>query len=282
MSSFFVNSNDEILSADAHNIKLNNRAFRYGDGLFESVRVVKGKVVGLDAHLDRLFKGMEALKINKPADYAFSFFNTRIEQLIVKNEIDGGGRVRICVYRDNGGYFTPNNHFPLFTIEALPYEDATFQLNQVGLTVDIYPDMRKAASKVSAFKTASSLPYILAGLYAQERDWDDCLLQNTKFDIIESTNSNLFIVSNGVLYTPGLESGCVGGTMRMRIINLAIDNGIRVYESNITPQNLLVADELFLTNAIAGIRWVSSYKTKRYFHNTATQLVELLNGKYAG
>ena len=84
-------------------------------------------------------------------------------------------------------------------------------------------------------------------------------------------------MSNGVLYTPGLEEGCLAGTMRMQVINLALENGIKVYECNILPQNLLVADEIFLTNAINGVVWVSGYRTKRYFNNTARKLVNLLN-----
>lgn len=121
----------------------------------------------------------------------------------------------------------------------------------------------------------------MAALYAQEHDLDDVILQNDKFEIIEGTSSNLFIVSNGVLYTPGLDSGCVGGTMRMQLINLAIKNNIRVYESNIAPSNLLVADEVFFSNAISGIRWVASYKTKRYFNSVSQKLVDLLNQQYA-
>ena len=98
---------------------------------------------------------------------------------------------------------------------------------------------------------------------------------------VASSSSNLFLVSNGVLYTPGLEDGPVGGTMRMNIINLAIEHGIKVYECSLSPQNLLVADEIFLTNAIRGVQWVSSYRTKRYFNNTSKQMVELLNEKVA-
>ncbi len=117
----------------------------------------------------------------------------------------------------------------------------------------------------------------MASIKAQERQLDDLLISNDVGGILESSSSNLFVVSNGVLYTPGLEEGCLAGTMRMQIINLAIRNNIRVYESNILPQNLLVADEIFLTNAISGITWISGYRTKRYFNNTSKRLIHLLN-----
>ena len=120
----------------------------------------------------------------------------------------------------------------------------------------------------------------MSKLTAKEKNIDDLLIQNNKLGIIEGSSSNLFIVSNGVLYTPSLDLGCLGGTMRMQIINLAIANNIKVYECNITPQNLLVADEVFLTNAVSGVIWVGSYRTKRYFNSMAKQFINLLNEKW--
>ena len=119
----------------------------------------------------------------------------------------------------------------------------------------------------------------MSKLTAKEKGVDDLLIQNDQMGIIEGSSANLFVISNGVLYTPSLDSGCLGGTMRMQIINLAIANNIKVYECNITPQNLLVADEVLLTNAIQGITWVGAFRTKRYFNTVANQLVNLLNQK---
>jgi branched-chain amino acid aminotransferase len=118
--------------------------------------------------------------------------------------------------------------------------------------------------------------YIMAALWSQQRGLDDCLLQNERGNIIESSSGNLFIVSNGVLYTPSLSDGCLGGVMRAQIINVALSNGIKVYECSLNPQNLLAADELFFTNAVRGVQWVSGYRTKRYMHRMAGQLMGLL------
>ena len=166
-------------------------------------------------------------------------------------------------------------------IQALPFEHNLYTLNTEGKDIDLYPDLKKAVDKLSVFKTVNCNVYVMASLYAREKNWDDALIQNYRSGIIEASSSNLFLVSNGVLYTPGLEDGPVGGTMRMNIINLAIEHGIKVYECSLSPQNLLVADEIFLTNAIRGVQWVSSYRTKRYFNNTSKQMVELLNEKVA-
>ncbi|MBL7900309.1 MAG: aminotransferase class IV [Crocinitomicaceae bacterium] len=153
-------------------------------------------------------------------------------------------------------------------------------LNEAGYKVDQFEDMKKQINLLSSFKTKNGLLYIMAKLRARELGLDDLLIQNDRMGIIEGGSANLFIVSNGVLYTPGLDSGCLGGTMRMQIINIALAHNIKVYECNISPQNLLVADEVFLTNAIEGIIWVSSYRTKQYVNNMSRQLIEKLNEKW--
>src|SRR5690606_14301419 len=158
-----------------------------------------------------------------------------------------------------------------------PLETNQFILNSKGLEVDIYTEIKKQKSIVSNFKVKNGLIYVMAAIKAQERVLDDLLISNERGGILESSNANIFVVSNGVLYTPGLEEGCLAGTMRMQVINLALQNGIKVYECNILPQNLLAADEIFLTNAVKGITWVSGYRTKRYFNNTSRKLVDILN-----
>jgi branched-chain amino acid aminotransferase len=137
--------------------------------------------------------------------------------------------------------------------------------------------MKKQKNFLSNFKTKNGLLYVMTAIAAKEKNIDDLLLINEKDAIIESSNSNIFVVSNGVLYTPGLEEGCLAGTMRMQVINLAISHGIKVYECSILPQNLLAADEIFLTNAIRGIVWVGGYRTKRYFNVIARKIQSFLN-----
>ena len=127
------------------------------------------------------------------------------------------------------------------------------------------------------FKNIHSQIYIQGAIYAQEKNIGDVLILNSDNNIIEATSSNVFLVSGGELYTPKLSSGPVGGVMRATVINLAIEMGIKVFECNLTPQELLKADEVFLTNAVQGIKWVSSYRTKRYFNKTACKLLDAFN-----
>jgi branched-chain amino acid aminotransferase len=145
------------------------------------------------------------------------------------------------------------------------------------LELDIYQEIKLQKNVLSNFKTKMGLPYIMAALSAKANGLDDVFLTDVKGQILETSSCNMFIISNGVLYTPGLEEGCLAGTMRMQVINLAIAHGIKVYECAILPQNLMAADEVFLTNAIRGINWVGGYRTKRYQNNISRKLVVLLN-----
>jgi branched-subunit amino acid aminotransferase/4-amino-4-deoxychorismate lyase len=273
----YVNYNGELTSGKQPVIDLGNRGYWYGDGVFESVRIMNGKPLNLSNHITRLIEGAKALKIKIPAYYGHSFFESKIEELISLANIEQGGKCRISIDRASGGTYKPMSNDAHFLIEVQDYELNNFELNAKGLEIDQYTEIKKVKDKLSNFKTKSGLIYVMAAIYATEKNLDDVLLVNDRGGILESSNSNLFVVSNGVLYTPGLEEGCLAGTMRMQVINLAVKNNIKVYECNILPQNLLVADEIFLTNAIKGITWVSGYRTKRYFNNTARKFVALLN-----
>ena len=277
----FVINNGQVLPAEGFSVQASNRSFCYGDGVFESIRIINGKIFGLDAHISRMLEGLHVLKIQTPEEYTVDFFRDHLNRLIQKNEIHKGGRAKIMAFRNSGGAVSPTDNTPSYFITVEQYPDNLFQLNQEGYNVDIYTDIRTAKSKLSMYKTMNYLDYIMAALDNQEKGLDECFMQNEKGTIIESASSNVFLVSNGVLYTPSLDEGCVAGTMRMHIINLALENNIKVYECSLTPQNILVADEIFLTNAVKGIQWVGSYRTKRYFNMMAKDLVDKLNSKTA-
>lgn len=273
--------NGELREADKPVITLDNRAFHYGDGVFETIRVVNGTPCFLDAHWARVTEGMKVLRIQPPAGLDRQSLERYLVQLVARCGLPNG-RARLTVFRDSPGYYRPQHHAGGFSIELKPIPFDVYTLNDHGLTVDIYPEMRKPVNMLAMHKTLACQLYVMASLWCMERSLDDCLLQNDRGNIIESSSGNLFIVSNGVLYTPSLTDGCLGGVMRMQIINLALENGIKVYECSLTPQNLLAADELFFTNASRGIQWVGHYRTKRYTHRMARSLVDLLVAKVAG
>lgn len=273
----YINNNGTILTNDAPTIHAGNRGHVYGDGVFESVRIMNGIPLNVDNHVQRMLEGAKAIKM-RPATYLTAqFFRERIIDLCQRSSIVEGGRCRISLDRVTGGAYKPESNECTYFIEVYPYDTNNFELNSKGLEIDQYSDIKKQKNFLSNFKTKSGLIYVMAAINATERKLDDVLIANDRGGILESSSCNIFVVSNGVLYTPGLEEGCLAGTMRMQIINLALNNGIKVYECNILPQNLLAADEIFFTNAIRGVNWVSGYRTKRYFNNMSRKFVALLN-----
>lgn len=278
----YVNVNGEILENDQGVIKAGNRGHLYGDGIFESIRILNGKPINLSNHVNRMMEASAQLHMRVPNYYNADFFEGQTKDLLYRSSITGGGRCRIHLDRISGGTYTPESNEVEYMIEVYPIDDNRFNLNTRGVEIDIYMKLKKTKSVLSNYKTKNGLIYVLSAIEARKNGFDDYLITNENGGILESTCCNLFVVSNGVLYTPGLEEGCLAGTMRMQIINLALANGIKVYECNILPQNLLVADEIFLTNAISGIRWVQGYRTKRYQNHMATRLVGLLNAKWLG
>lgn len=278
----YVNFNGKLLLAEEYSIMKGNRAYLYGDGLFETIRVINGRAINVPNHYARLVEGMNALGMKPPATFSASFFEGEIHHLISENKIDKGGRIRLSVDRKPGGFYLPQSNHVDYYIEAEALDYNVYTLNDRGYIIDLYDDIKKDISPLSRYKTKNGLIYIMAKMKSEEQGLDDLLIQNYKMGIIEGASSNLFVVSNGVLYTPGLDLGPLGGTMRMQIINLALENGIKVYECNISPQNLLVADEVFLTNAIQGVIWVDQYRTKTYGKEIARKFIGLLNQKWTG
>lgn len=270
-----VNLNGELVPGDGAVIGLENRAYRFGDGLFESLRVVDGRPCFVDAHWARMVTGAALLRIDVPKDLDRAAFERYIIELVQRTGRTNG-RCRFTLFRDSDGFYRPTRNTGGFTFELSPLPDPTYTLNGHGLLVDIWPEMRKPVNELSRHKTLNCQYYVMASLWSQQRGLDDCMLQNDRGNIIESSSGNLFIVSNGVLYTPSLTDGCVGGVMRAQVINLAIANGIKVYECSLNPQNLLAADELFFTNAIAGLQWAGTYRTKRYAHRLSGIITDLL------
>ena len=277
MQDLFVNNNGAVIPNKGATIAAGNRSYLYGDGLFESIRILNGKPINMENHFNRMVEGAKAIKMRFPSFFTVEFFEDKVKELISLSGIKEGGKCRISLDRALGGTYIPETNEISYFIEVYPYESNFFELNSKGYEVDIYRDIKKQKNFLSNFKTKNGLLYVMTAIAAKEKGLDDYLLINEKDAVIESSNSNLFVVSNGVLYTPSLEDGCLAGTMRMQVINLAIAHGIKVYECAILPQNLLAADEIFLTNAIRGIVWVGGYRTKRYFNTLGRKIQSFLN-----
>ncbi len=216
------------------------------------------------------------LSLDIPAGFTKHFFKDTILELVALNYINGNAAARLTLFREGKGKYTPDELRAGFVIEVEPLSDELFKLNEKGLTLGIYPDLYKYPDKLSNFKTCNSLIYILAAIYKSKNRWDDCVILNTGLNICEATSSNLFLVKQNQIITPALQEGCVDGVMRKFVIELAQNCNLTVSQASISSEELREADEIFLTNAINGIRWVGNYGSKQLQNKVASELSEKL------
>jgi Branched-chain amino acid aminotransferase/4-amino-4-deoxychorismate lyase len=270
--------NGDFFDPDKPILKLQNRSFCYGDGLFETIHAYGTEPRHFTLHYKRLTKSMDLLGMIKPIYFEEEQLYELIVKLLNKMRIFSSARVRLSVFRKEGGYYTPETDNISFAIEATPLEVDKYQLNEKGLFIDLYTEYKKSINALANIKSANAIIYVLASRFKKNSNLGDCLLLNSNNNIIEATSSNIFLVKGKSLYTPSLEQGCVDGVMRKVIIDLAPSLGLEI-KTNIAidPTLLLHADEIFLTNAISGIRWVMGFNERRFFNNTAKKLTIALN-----
>lgn len=273
----YIIFNGELIPADNPVVAADNRAFRYGDAVFETIRYHKGIPLFFDEHYKRLKHGMNILKMEVASLPPVEILVKQISLLIIKNSIFKDARIRLTVFRNGAGLYTPERNDVSYLIETFPVEGELYTYNKKGLLVGVFDEYHKSAQPLSGFKNANSLIYILGSIYKKENDLDDCLIVNEKGKIIEALSSNLFWIKDDVVYTPSLASGCVDGIMRKQIIKTVTNSGMLLKEtSGTTEQELSDADEVFLTNAIQGVNRVVGIGDKRYYSFKTKKIFSLL------
>ena len=272
----YINFNGEIVSEDSRLLTVDNRGFRYGDGLFETMLYQGGEIRFLHLHVERLQRSMLKIQLEQASMFDAYFIKKITDELIRKNNMVGQRvRVRLAVYRDGAGIYSPVSNKPAFILQVQKME-VQVRDKKVGLIVDLFTEVKKPYSDLSELKTNNALVYVLAGNYKKKFDYDDVFLLNQEGFLCEALTSNIFVYYDKVLYTPALNQGCIDGVMRRVVMDMAEDEGIPVVEAQISPEIMKKADELFCTNAVQGIQWVMGYKQKRYFNKISRILQEKL------
>ncbi|MEJ2902820.1 aminotransferase class IV [Pedobacter panaciterrae] len=277
MQQEYILHNDEFILKNQPIITADNRSFRYGDGLFESMRMSNGKLKFAELHADRLRAGMKALKMEGATLFDEYFLKQKTNELCKKNKLKDNVRFRLSVYRAGDGLYTPNSNKSGYVLEASALTESTYELNKKGLIVDVFDELTKPVDKLSNYKTCNSLVYVMAGLYKKQYNLDEAFILNQNGFLCESISSNIFVVYDKQIYTPALTEGCIAGVMRNVVMNIAKTNEIPVIQAQINPEVLKEAEEVFITNALGGIRWVMGYGRKRYFNEVTKLLSDKLN-----
>jgi aminodeoxychorismate lyase len=268
----FFNYNGKIFKATEKVIDINDRSFRYGDGCFETMKLINGKIVLQNYHVERLITSLQKLQFIKTAFFLSSKFIDSITHLAEKNYHVKSARVRVTVSRGSAALYDIITQQPDYLIQTFPLINTVNQLNTNGLDIGFYRDAVKSCDTFSNIKSNNYLPYIMAALWAKQHTLNDALLLNTKGNICDASIANIFILKKNIIKTPALTEGCIAGTMRKHLLSCFANENILFEETAITENEVLQADEIFLTNAIQGIKWVKQCNHSTYNNAVAISL----------
>ncbi len=269
-----VNFNGQISPSSSPIFQVSNRAFNYGDGLFETMRISEGKILFLSKHWERLNKSMKMLHLHWPNDFTIEDFKQECLKIYPQK---GDFRVRFTAWRAGTGLYTPNSQETHFLVSGNPLDSAPYPFNSQGLSLHRFTEKAIHPDRYSWIKSTNALIYVLAGIAKQASDWEDCLILNTQGRIAEASSSNIFLIKGKSLISPPLSEGGIAGIVRGVLLEEASHAGFLVEEKSIDETALLAADEVFLSNSIAGIKWVGQYKNSTFGQEKSRQLHSLLS-----
>ncbi|RTY72895.1 aminotransferase class IV [Flavobacterium bomense] len=272
-----INFNGTIVSQDT-NVLFQNRAFLYGDGVFETVKIVNNTILFLEDHYFRLMSSMRVVRMEIPMNFTMEYLEEQILSLVKKTGLSLSSRARITVYRNDGGYYLPQNNTVSFLIHSIALENTLYSIEKKEYEVDLYKDFYITKQLLSSIKTTNKIINITGSIFANENGLDNCLVLNDSKNVVEALQGNIFMLMGDKLITPPVSEGCLNGVMRKQILSLAKKiETLEVVEEVISPFDLQKADELFITNVIKGIQPVTRYRKKIFTTHVSTQLLEKLN-----
>ncbi|KAI9445729.1 class IV aminotransferase [Russula earlei] len=236
------------------------------------MKITDGRIRLAEYHFERLLSSLHTLQFQCPAWMTAAHLQDQVLALVHKNGHQKLARVRLTIYRGNGGLYDPENHFPHYLIQSWELNAATNLFNENGLVMGVFTTARKVCDGYSHIKSNNFLSYAMAALWAKQQQLNDALLLNPYNGIADTTIANLFIVKDGLVKTPPLTEGAVAGTMRRYLLRCLREENLPVEETPLTVEDALQASEIFLTNAIQGIRWVKQLEQSHYHNSLSAQL----------
>jgi branched-chain amino acid aminotransferase len=242
-----------------------NRAYVYGDLLFETLKIVDGRPLHAAYHADRVAQSSQMLGFNLPDAWCEDYFS----DLVFAHAAPGNTRGRLVISRLSEGYYLPSSNEVAFSFESWPLPEPKLSIDKI----DVYDEQYKACTSLSNIKSGNALIYVLASKFAATNNLNDVLLLNEHGRIAEATSSNLFIIKKDNAYTPPLSEGPVNGVMRKVLLDNATKLGINMQETPLEIKDLFEADECFLTNVIGGITSVHHFRNK-VFKTTVTAILQ--------
>ena len=235
-----------------------------GLGLFETILVLEGRPIFAERHLERLKTSCERLGWQ----FALPDIHEIIAELIDVNALQSGrARIRLAISGGSGlvhDLSLGTDH--VIWMIATPAADPP-----AVTTANLSPWVKNERSPLAGLKCASYAENLIALEHASRLGFEETVFLNTAGHLCEAATSNLFLVRNGGIATPSLESGCLPGVTRAVVIELAAQLGIDCEECVLTPEDLLSSDELFLTSSIRGLMGVSRFEQRTIPAGPVTQ-----------
>lgn len=259
----------------------NNRAYAYGDGLFETIKAVHGKLLFFEDHYFRLMASMRIMRMEIPMSFTLEFLQDEILKTIKANQLDTVTcRVKLQVHRVEGGLYKPESNDVEFIVSVKALDQDFYLLNEGDYEVDLFKDFYVSPSLISTLKSNNKALNVVGSIYAKENKLDNCLLINTNKSVVEALNGNVFLVKGNTIKTPPLSDGCLKGIIRKQLIEIInLMEEYTLEEASISPFEIQKADEMFITNVITGIQPVSKYRKKQFATDVAKALLQKLNVK---
>lgn len=277
MNSEFEILDGQVIEQDIHQYR--NRAFRYGDGVFETIKISNGKPLYFNDHYTRLENGIKSLKLLHPHSLSVELLESAIQKLCSRNNMQHA-KARLTLYRNSAGTYTPDDHMASWHLTLTSLDSAFYNTNEISYSAGLYRDEAKTMSSLSNIKTLNCLVYVLASIYAKESGWNDALITNTNGSPIEATSSNVFFKINDQIITPPLSDGCLEGVMRKQVIDLLSDSEYQLTEKSVSESDLNRFDEIFITNTINGARNITEINARKLKTGIAGKINQTLNEKF--
>ncbi|ODS29768.1 MAG: branched-chain amino acid aminotransferase [Candidatus Scalindua rubra] len=273
----FIFLNGKIIPDTEGNISSGDRGFLYGDGIYETLRSYNGKPFKLDEHLERMRHSAKQLRIS--FEYANADISEKIDELIEKNRIQDA-YIRITLSRGAGDsrLQMDNNLTPTILIQVKQFTPYEKKLYEEGMYLVISSCRRSTSSPIYCHKTTNLLTSILLKEEARKKSAHEAIILNTDGFVAECVVSNIFMVNNGCVSTPALDTNILPGITRRAVLDICKENGIYVEEGRFTVDTLINAEEVFITNSLMEIMPVSrveDYKIGKTIPGKITQ--QLMN-----
>lgn len=276
-----VNINGKLVSEEEAKVSVKNRGLSYGDAVFETIRVINGKIIFWEDHYFRLMASMRIMRMEIPSNFSPEFLEEEITGLINVKGLDNSPvRIKFIVSRKEGGFYTPNSLDIDYYILTEKLADPFYLLNNSDYEVELYKDHYITAGLLSTIKTNNKAVNVLGSIFAKENGYANCLLLNEKKTVVEALNGNIFLVKDNRIKTPPLSDGALNGIIRKQLLSIVSTIAhLEIEEESISPFELQKADEMFITNVITGVQPVTKYRKKEFKIEIAKELLTKLNVK---